>query len=204
MMLMLNVPATAGLAALASPIVKLIYEHGRFTPADTAATAAALMCYAPGLIGYSAVKLMSSAFYALGSSRIPMIASGTSVMANIALNLVLVRMMGHRGLALGTAVAALCNAAILIVLLRKKLGGLEGGRLFTATWKIVLASMVTAVAAYEAERWLHTPLPGDAVVVQSIRVFGAIAAGLLVLALCAQLLRIREFTESLSTVVRSA
>jgi putative peptidoglycan lipid II flippase len=204
MMLMLNVPATAGLAALASPIVKLIYEHGRFTPADTAATAAALMCYAPGLIGYSAVKLMSSAFYALGSSRIPMIASGTSVMANIALNLVLVRMMGHRGLALGTAVAALCNAAILIVLLRKKLGGLEGGRLFTATWKIVLASMVMAVAAYEAERWLHTPLPGDAVVVQSIRVFGAIAAGLLVLALCAQLLRIREFTESLSTVVRSA
>jgi putative peptidoglycan lipid II flippase len=47
MMLMLNVPATAGLAALATPIVKLIYEHGLFTPADTSATAAALMCYAP-------------------------------------------------------------------------------------------------------------------------------------------------------------
>jgi len=62
MMLMLNVPATAGLAALATPIVKLIYEHGRFTPADTSATAAALMCYAPGLIGYSAVKLISPSF----------------------------------------------------------------------------------------------------------------------------------------------
>jgi putative peptidoglycan lipid II flippase len=204
MMLVLNVPATAGLAALAAPIVKLIYEHGRFTPADTAATAGALMYYAPGLIGYSAVKLISPAFYALGSSRIPLIASGTSVIANIALNLVLVRTMGHRGLALGTAIAALCNAAILIALLRKQLGGLEGARIFTATWKIVLASTVMAAAAYEAERWLHLPLPGDAVIVQAIRVFGAIAAGLLVLGLCAQLLRIREFTESLSAVVRSS
>ena len=74
-MLMLNVPATAGLVALGTPIVRLIYEHGRFTEADTAATAAALMSYAPGLIGYSAVKLMSPAFYALGNSRMPMIAS---------------------------------------------------------------------------------------------------------------------------------
>ena len=49
MMLMLNVPATVGLIVLATPIVALIFEHGRFTPADTAATAAALVCYAPGL-----------------------------------------------------------------------------------------------------------------------------------------------------------
>ena len=57
MMLMLNVPATLGLFVLATPIVRLIFERGRFTAADTAATAAALACYAPGLMGYSAVKL---------------------------------------------------------------------------------------------------------------------------------------------------
>jgi putative peptidoglycan lipid II flippase len=204
MMLMLNVPATAGLAALAAPIVKLIYEHGRFAPSDTAATAAALVCYSPGLIGYSAVKLMSPAFYALGSSRVPVIASATSVVANIALNLFLVRTMGHRGLALGTALAAMCNATILFALLRRRLGGLESGRVFTAAGKIALASGAMAVAAYEAERWLHVPLPGDAVSTQAIRVFGAIAIGLLVLALSARLLRVREFTESLRAVVRSA
>jgi putative peptidoglycan lipid II flippase len=204
MMLMVNVPATAGLAALATPIVKLIYEHGRFTPADTAATAGALMCYAPGLVGYSVVKLISPAFYALGNSRIPVMASATSVVVNIAVNLVLVRTMGHRGLALGTAVAALCNAVILFALLRTRLGGLDGGRVFTALWKIVLASLVMAAAAYESERWLHVPFPGDAVSVQAVRVFGAIVTGLLVLAMCAQLLRVREFTESLRTVVRSA
>src|SRR5436190_8837632 len=126
MMLMLNVPATAGLAALATPIVKLIYEHGRFTPADTAATAAALMCYAPGLVGYSAVKLISPSFYALGTSRIPVMASAASVIVNIALNLVLIRIMGHRGLALGTAIAALVNGGLLFALLGRRLGGLDG------------------------------------------------------------------------------
>ena len=153
MMLMLNVPATAGLAALATPIVKLIYEHGRFTPADTAATAGALMCYAPGLVGYSAVKLISPAFYALGNSRIPVMASAASVIVNVALNLILVRVLGHRGLALGTAVAALANAAILLWLLRRRLGGIDGRRVSTAALsKIALASLVMAGAAYETER----------------------------------------------------
>ena len=204
MMLMLNVPATAGLAALSTPIVKMIYEHGRFATADTAATAAALMYYAPGLVGYSAVKLISPAFYALGSSRVPVMASAASVIVNIALNLTLVDAMGHRGLALGTAVAALANGAILFVALRTRLGGLDGRRVWSAGWKIALASLVMAAAARETERWLHGPLPGDALIVQALRVFGAIATGLLVLACAAQLLRIREFTETVRTVVRSA
>jgi putative peptidoglycan lipid II flippase len=204
MMLMLNVPATAGLAALATPIVKLIYEHGRFTPADTSATAAALMCYAPGLIGYSAVKLISPSFYALGSSRIPVMASAASVMVNVALNLVLVNTLGHRGLALGTALAALVNGGMLFVLLGRRLGGLDGISVFTAAWKISLASLVMAAAAYQTERWLHAPFPGDAAVVQALRVFCAIVTALLVLALTARLLRMREFAEALRAVVRSA
>ena len=62
MMLMLNVPATVGLMALAHPIVALLLERGKFTPRDTVATAAALMFYAPGLLGYSAVKIASPSF----------------------------------------------------------------------------------------------------------------------------------------------
>lgn len=203
MMLMLNVPATAGLVALAVPIVKLIYEHGRFSQADTVATAGALMFFAPGLVGYSAVKLISPAFYALGNSRIPVMASAASVCVNISLNLILGRALGPQGLALGTAIAALTNAVILLWLLGKRLGGIDGTRLLVALSKITLASIVMAGAAYEAERWLHVPFTGDALMVQAVRVFGAIIIGLLVLAVCAQLLRVREFTESVRTIVRS-
>ena len=65
-MLVLNVPATFGLIVLATPIVRLLFERGRFLPADTAATAAALRFYAVGLVGYSAARIASPAFYALG------------------------------------------------------------------------------------------------------------------------------------------
>jgi putative peptidoglycan lipid II flippase len=200
MMLMVNVPATAGLMALATPIVSLIFEHGRFTQADTAATAGALICFAPGLLGYSAVKLVSPTFYALGTSRVPVIASAASVMVNIGFNLILIRVLGHRGLALGTAVAALSNAAILLWLIRRRLGGVDGGRLLTAMTKIALASLVMAGAAYETERLLHVLFDGNGLPTQAIRVFGAIVAGLVVLAASARVLRIREFTASVRMV----
>jgi putative peptidoglycan lipid II flippase len=195
MMLMLNVPATVGLFVLATPIVALIFERGRFTPADTAATAAALACYAPGLIGYSAVKLISPAFYAMNNSRIPVVASAVSVVFNVALNLLLVRSLGHRGLALGTAAAALLNAGLLVILLRARVGGLEGRRLLVATVKISAASVAMATAAYYAERLLHVPFGGRDVIAQAIRVFSAIGIGMTVLAASAYILRIDEFTQ---------
>jgi putative peptidoglycan lipid II flippase len=195
MMLMLNVPATVGLLVLATPIVRLIFERGRFTPADTAATAAALVFYAPGLVGYSAVKLVSPSFYALGNSRIPVVSSAISVAFNIAVSLILVRSLGHRGLALGTAAAALLNAGVLLVLLRARLGGLDGRRLLVATVKISLASMAMATAAYFSERALHSVFRGDGTLAQAACVFGAIAIAMGVLGICAHLLRIDEFTQ---------
>ena len=193
MMLMLNIPATVGLVVLARPIVALIFEHGRFSAADTAATAAALACYAPGLVGYSAVKLASPTFYALGSSRIPVLAGTASVACNIVLGVVLARVMGHPGLALATALAALVNASILLWLLRARLGGLEGTRLSASVLKILAASAIMAGAAWGAERLLHVPLSGQSTLEQAVRVFAAIGAGLVVLALSAQVLRIDEF-----------
>jgi putative peptidoglycan lipid II flippase len=195
MMVMLNVPAMLGLMALATPIVRLIFERGRFSADDTAATAAALVCYAPGLMGYSAVKLISPSYYAMGHSRIPVAASAASVAFNIALSLLLVRFFGHRGLALGTAAAALLNAGLLLGLLRSRLGGLEGRRLLIATIKISTASIVMAVAAYYSERILHIPFGGNSIVPQAVRVFGAIGIAIGVLAICAHLLRIEEFTQ---------
>src|SRR6185295_6690316 len=119
MMLMLNVPATIGLIVLSTPIVSLLLERGAFTSADTAATATALVFYAPGLIGYSAVKIASPSFYSLGDSRTPVTIGALSVAANLVLNLGLVAVMGYRGLALGTAAASLFNAACLLWLLER-------------------------------------------------------------------------------------
>jgi putative peptidoglycan lipid II flippase len=202
MMLMLNVPATIGLIALARPIVELILERGKFTPHDTMATAAALMFYAPGLLGYSAVKIASPSFYALGNSRIPVIVSAVSVAVNLALNLLLVRVLGYRGLALGTAIAALVNAVLLLVLLRQRLDGLDERRIFVSLIKITIASLLMGGVAHLTANWLEAALPGHALVLRATRVFAAIGVGVLALVGAARLLGIGEFSEATNQVLR--
>jgi putative peptidoglycan lipid II flippase len=201
MMLMLNVPATVGLIVLASPIVALILERGKFTPADTAATAAALMCYAPGLIGYSAVKIVSPSFYSLRDSRTPVVVSIISVLTNLGLNLFLVRVLGVRGLALGTAIAAIVNAGLLFWLLDRRLDGLEPARIAVAFTKILIASIVMGLAAQFSAHRLAVALPGSGFVTKALVVFGAIGVGVVVLAASAKALRIAEFDDALKRVI---
>jgi putative peptidoglycan lipid II flippase len=202
LMLALNIPATLGLIALAVPITSLIFERGEFTPADTAATARALQLYALGLIGYSIVRIVSPAFYALHRSRIPVIASAVSVAANVLLNMMLVRVMGFAGLALGTSLAAILNAVIQLLMLGRELGGIEARRVAVSFAKALLASMAMAAAAWYVDVWLHSVLPGTALPLQAIRVMTAIGAALAVLSAAAWVLRLHEFEEARGMVLR--
>jgi putative peptidoglycan lipid II flippase len=202
MMLMLNVPATVGLIALAHPIVALLLERGRFTPHDTAATASALMFYAPGLLGYSAVKIASPSFYSLRDSRTPATVSVVAVLANLTINLLLVRVMGYRGLALGTALAAMFNAGMLLWLLRRRLGGLDGRRVSVALIKITVASAVMGAAAQMTARSLASLMPSATSIARAIQLGAAIVVGILVLVAAARLLRLAEFDEAFARVLR--
>jgi putative peptidoglycan lipid II flippase len=201
LMMMLNVPATLGLIALASPIIALIFEHGSFTPDDTAATAAALRWDAIGLVGYSVVRIVSPTFYALNKARIPVTVSVVSVFINVALNIALVRVMGYRGLALGTSLAALINAGTQLFLLRRALGGIEGPRVVRSFLKVLAASLAMAAAAWLTDAWITTVLPGASIVMQAVRVATAILVALVVLAGASTLLRVREFEEARDLVL---
>lgn len=201
LMLALNVPATFGLIVLAEPIIALIFEHGRFTAGDTEATARALRFYALGLVGYSVVRIVSPAFYALRRSRVPVGASIVSVAINVVLAFVLVRAMGFAGLALATTLAAIANAGLQLVLLRRELDGIESGRLIVSLLKTTAAGSVMAVAAWGVNAWLETVLPGEAVLHQAVRVGAAILAGLGVLSATAWALRLHEFEEARTLVL---
>ena len=132
MMLMLNVPATFGLMCLAGPIIELLVEYRNVNAQNTAGIAAALMGYAPGLVGYSAVKIASPTFYALKDSRTPVTIGMVCIVLNVALNLLLVRTsLSYAGLALGTGIAAIANALMLFWMLRRRLGGLDDRRVIT-------------------------------------------------------------------------
>ncbi|MPZ16864.1 MAG: murein biosynthesis integral membrane protein MurJ [Luteitalea sp.] len=202
LMLMLNVPATVGLIALASPIVALIYERGAFEATDTAAVALALVAYSPGLIGYSTVKVASPTFYALRDSRTPATVSAVAVAANVVFSITLVRVIGFAGLALGTALASLVNGGVLFWLLRRRLGGIDGRRIAVAFIKILVASIAMGAAAWLVEQQLALWLPGRQLVLQLARVMASIAVAIAVLLACSRLLRIEEFNEALRRVIR--
>ena len=200
MMLMLNIPATVGLMVLALPIVEVIYERGNFLPRDSVNTAAALMFYAPGLLGYSAVKIASPTFYSMRDSRTPVLVSMGSVAANLVLNLMLVRVMGFRGLALGTGIAAVLNAVVLLVLLRRRLNGLEGRRLAASALRILAASAVMGVAVWYAAGRLPSALPLEGFWNRLVTVFTSIGLGIVVLVAAARLLGLDELDTAMRRV----
>jgi putative peptidoglycan lipid II flippase len=195
------VPATVGLIVLATPIVALIFEHGAFTPAHTAATASALAFYAPGLVGYSAVKIAVPSFYSLRDSRTPAIVSGVTVLLNVVLNITLVRVMGFTGLALGTAVSAMFNASVLIWLLRSRLDGIDGRRVAVSLARIGAASFAMGLAAWGTDAAITSWLPARTASVMGVRVVASIAMALVVLDQAARLLRAQEFNEARAMVL---
>ena len=200
MMLMLIVPALVGLMVLAEPIVQVIFERGSFAPADTAATAAALAFYAPGLLGYSAVRIAVPCFYALKDSVTPTLISMVSVVLNLALNLALVQWMGYRGLALGTSIAAIANAALLCILLNRRVGGLGRGTLPAAFWKIAVAAGVMGIAVAAVHGGLEAAWPHGGLLPALGRLTASIATGVAVLAGAARVLGIQDWNQALQRI----
>lgn len=198
LMLILVLPATCGLVWLSTPIVRLLFEHGQFTAVDTAATASALRFYAVGLLGYATTRIASPVFYAIGRNRVPVVLSAGTVLINLALSLVFVRVLGFAGLALATSMAALVNATCCIWIMRGELGGLGGRKLSAAVVKLTISSALM-VGAIELVRPL---LPGgavaDGVLMQMVALLGAIGVGGATLLASAYLLGVEDVTSLLT------
>lgn len=115
----LTLPAAVGLWFFAQPIIKLIYEYGKFHAHDSMQTALALQFYAIGLVAYSCIKVLSPGFYAIDRKWSPMCVSFISIGLNIVLSywLTFTLGMGHLGLALSTTISAIVNFSILYFLM---------------------------------------------------------------------------------------
>lgn len=150
LVMLLTIPSAIGLVILANPIISLIYEHGRFTAAATEQTAAALRFYAIGLVGYSAVKVLAPAFYALDRRNLPMLVSILSIALNFCLNWLLTFRLGlgHRGLALSTSVIAITNFILLYLMMRHYAGRLETTAMFVTLAKLLAAGACLAGACW--------------------------------------------------------
>jgi putative peptidoglycan lipid II flippase len=158
MVLFLTVPTSTLIACLAVPVTRAIYERGRFTTADTLATAAALVLYALGIPFMSALRNVAAVFYAYKDAKTPMYASFCSIGLNLVLNATLMWVLGYMAFPLSTTLAALLNVAILYALVPRKIGALEGGPLAAYAAKLVLASAAGGGVAWLANRLVAAEL----------------------------------------------
>ncbi len=107
------------LLLLAEPMVRLLFERGRFDAEATGRAAGALVWLAPGLVAFSMVNILARAFYALGDTRTPMKLSLLCLGLNLVLALALMGPLRQGGLALANTVTAVLNAALLWSALRR-------------------------------------------------------------------------------------
>jgi len=134
----LCLPATVGLLTLGRPLVALLFERGMFEASSTEAVAWALAFYALGLVGHAGLEIIARAFYALHDTFTPVWVGGLAVGVNVALSLTLpgtfewLGRPAHAGLALANSIATLLELVLLLVLIRRRMGGIEGRRTLIA------------------------------------------------------------------------
>jgi putative peptidoglycan lipid II flippase len=196
---LLCIPSAVGLAVLSRPIIALIFEHGQFTAFDTIQTGDALAAYAIGLAGYAAVKLLSPAFFALGDARTPMLISLGSIAVNYVMNSLLVAPFGHVGLAFSTSTVALVNFLLLALLMRLRVGQLEGSHLGLKLARICLASIPMAAVAWLVSEF-SASLPLAGIGLRLVRVSTAITLAAVTFYFACKLLRIEELDEVVDAV----
>jgi putative peptidoglycan lipid II flippase len=198
----LNVPSAVGLMVLANPIIGLIYEHRAFKAADTAGTAQALVCYAVGLYGYSAVKVFAPAFYALDEARVPVLGSIAGMVANLALNVLLYPVWGYKAVALATSIAATVNFAVLAVAWKRLHGGLGGEGIYRHLARVGVAAGVLALVAGGTASALARVLPVHGLARQLALALVPIALAAVAYFAMARVLRLRELDDVLRVLTR--
>lgn len=187
-------PAAAGYVALARPIVRLLLERGETGPRDTELIAGILALFALGLFSFSAFQLLLRAYYSMQDTRTPALVNVGAVAVNVLANVVLAvgLGLGPRGLAAGHALAYTAGALALGLLLRRRLGGIDGRRIVRALGRVLLAAVATGAAARAAAAGLARLVGTASVAAQALQVFGAIGVGLLVFASAALIFRLEE------------
>jgi putative peptidoglycan lipid II flippase len=149
-----TIPASVGLIVLKTPIVKVLFEGGKFHALDTSATAGALASLAAGLLFFAAVRVVVPAIYALKDTRLPVVAALADGVTFILLCAALTRPMGLPGIGLAASAAAAVNVSVLLLVLRRREGPLHGREILVSLVRVAAASAVMGVSLEGARRWL--------------------------------------------------
>lgn len=212
---LMTLPSACGLIILGEPIIRLLYSRGAFKESDVPMTAYALAGYSIGLTGYAAIKILSPAFYALDDAKTPMIIAVCSIAVNALASFLFRNWLsnfgvtpeypngyGHVGVALATSSVALVNFFALALMMRKRIGRIDGKAIIAAFVKIAFASAAMSVVCYFSYQFLFNRLGIDNFVYKIIEAFVPIVLGGIVFVLMAKILHISEINQLYNSFAR--
>ena len=134
LILLVTIPAALGLVLCNQAVYSLFFMRGNFSAFDVSQAALALAWYAPGLLFVGISRVVVPSFYAMKDTRTPVLVSFWTLLVNIVAGVLLMRVMGHAGLALALTIASMFNAVVLTLLLARRLGSLE----LVTIWRTLL------------------------------------------------------------------
>lgn len=204
---LMTLPSACGLIVLGEPIIRLIYERGKFDADATTMTAYALSGYSIGLTGYAAIKVLSPAFYAMDDAKTPMIIALASIVVNTLASYSFLQLLspygyGHIGVALATSIVALVNFFALALLMRKKIKRLNGREIISAFTRIAIASAVMSAICWFSYQFLHGQFGGRSFLYKAIECFVPIGLGGIIFFLMAKLLKVSEIDKLYNAFAR--
>ena len=189
--ILLVVPISVGAIVLSTPIVKLLFQRGAFDEKATTMTAIALVFYSIGMLGFGLRDILNKVFYSIQDTRTPMINGALAMGMNIVFNIVLVKFLGHAGLALATSISALICILLLFNSLKKKIGYFGQDKIIKTTIKSLVAATVMGVVTHFTYNILANILD-TGFIKEALVLFGSVIIGALVYGILVILLKVEE------------
>ncbi|GAY22706.1 MULTISPECIES: murein biosynthesis integral membrane protein MurJ [Sphingobium] len=175
--LFLTLPATVAFITVAEPIVRGLFQYGRFTALDAERCGWALSAFSIGLPSYVLVKVLTPGYYARGDTRTPVRYAMLSILINIVGNIVLIPLLGHVGPPLATALSSTVNVAMLYSTLVKRGHFAADGQLRRRLPRLAVAAVAMGGALHAGEGLLD-PWLGGAMVQRYVALAVLVGAGI--------------------------
>ena len=150
-LLFLIIPSTAVLTFYAPEVIRLTLSYGKFDEEAVKVTSQALLYYSLGLYFYTAIYLMTRAFYSVKNSKYPVKFSIISIVINIVLNFLLIKSMAYRGLALSTSIASGVNFFLLLIVFRRKYINFSLKKSYIFFIKTFIITAIALIASYKID-----------------------------------------------------
>ncbi len=178
------VPATFGILIFSRQIVELLFGRGAFDDKAVMLTSSALFFYSIGMLGFGYREVFAKIMYSLHDTKTPAYNASVGVCVNIALNLMLSKIMGLSGLALATSLSAIITAIGMWYGVRKKVGGFT--IITKNAIKIFFASIGMSLLAKIAYSAMSPRIGADPALI------GAVFIGVFSYSIIAMILKIEE------------